>query len=332
MLASLKLQLQKSKMIIILYHIFSNGLSKTKSLLGEKEHLSGSTHAGMSLNKSLDYIDQVFNDYLRYSGIPKIMIKNKRVLEIGPGDNLGVALKFLIAGAKQVVCLDKFYSKRDFKQQFRIYQELRARLNEDEKEIYDHLLNLNGEVYINNKKLKYFYNIGIEKASKILEPASFDFIFSRAVIEHIYDPDVAFKVMNNLLKPGGIMIHMIDFRDHGLFSKKGFHPLTYLTIPELFYKLMTFGSDKPNRRLINYYRNKMLELGYDYKILITQIVGEDNLLIPFREAIFPGIDYSEATISLVKEIRPFLSKKFINLSDEELLVQGIFLVAKKPPY
>jgi hypothetical protein len=41
------------------------------------------------------------------------MLQDKRVLEIGPGGNAGVALKFLLAGAKQVVCLDKFYSKME---------------------------------------------------------------------------------------------------------------------------------------------------------------------------------------------------------------------------
>jgi len=46
-------------------------------------------------------MNQVFDDYLKYSGVSITMLKGKRVLEIGSGDNSGVAQKFLTAGAKQ---------------------------------------------------------------------------------------------------------------------------------------------------------------------------------------------------------------------------------------
>ncbi|MGI8731735.1 MAG: hypothetical protein ACR2LM_00335 [Pyrinomonadaceae bacterium] len=44
-----------------------------------------------------------------------------KVFELGFGDNVGVALKFIAAGATKVVCLDKFYSKRNLEQQRKIY-------------------------------------------------------------------------------------------------------------------------------------------------------------------------------------------------------------------
>jgi hypothetical protein len=284
----------------------------------------------MPLPESLTYINQVFNDYFKYSGISTTMIQNKRVLEIGPGDNFGVALKLLVAGAQQVVCLDKFYSKRDTEQHYKIYHAIRAYLNDNEKHIYDSIINLNGGINIHTEKLNYIYGIGIEEADKILKPGSFNVIVSRAVIEHLYDPDTAFSVMNSLLGSDGYMIHKIDFRDHGLFSGKGFHPLTYLTIPDPVYKLMIYGSDKPNRRLITYYKKKMTELGYDSKILITNIVGSDIKVVPHKEIILHGVDYSDSTISLIKNIRPYLPNRFKDMSDEELMVQGIFLIAKKP--
>jgi SAM-dependent methyltransferase len=316
--------------MIIAYHIYDNCWTKKRFLLDNKKSCSGSTHAGMSLTESLTYINQVFNDYLKYSGISPTMIQNKRVLEIGPGDNFGVALKFLVAGAQQVVCLDKFYSKRDTEQQCQIYREIRTHLKDNERCIYDTIINLDGNVDIKNEKLLYIHGVGIEEADAILEPGSFDLIVSRAVIEHLYDPDTAFSVMNNLLRSGGIMIHKIDFRDHGLFSGKGFHPLTYLTIPDPVYKLMTYDSDKPNRRLITYYTKKMTELGYDGKILITNIVGSDIKIVPYKETILHGLDYSDSTINLIKKIRSRLRCGFKDMSDEELMVQGIFLIAKKP--
>ena len=315
--------------MIIAYHIYDNWRTKKKFASGNYESSSGSTHTGRSLSESLAYINQVFNDYLTYSGIPLSLLREKRILEIGPGDNIGVALKFLMAGAQQVVCLDKLYSKRDDKQQYKIYLEMRKHFDDRERHIYDSIISLNGDITINAEKLKYVHGAGIEEADKILEPGSFDLIVSRAVLEHLHDPDAAFSVMNRLLKSGGCMIHKIDFSDHGLFSDKGFHPLTYLTIPDPIYKLMTYDSGKPNRRLFTYYRQKMAEFKYDSKILITRLLGTDDKIDPHRETLLPGVDYPESSISLIRDIRPRLQNGFKDMSDEDLVVQGIFLVAKK---
>jgi len=278
----------------------------------------------------LNYINQVFDDYLDYSGITINMLRDKRILEIGPGDNLGVAIQFLLAGAKQVVCLDKFFSKRDSEQQRKIYQALSEGLNEDERCIADEVLDSEGELRSDSQKLSSIYGTGIEEAEKIFDPESFDLIVSRAVLMYVYDPDAAFTVMHRLLKPGGYMIHKIDFRDHGMFSNHKHHPLTFLAIPSWVYRLMTRDSGKSNRRLINYYRRKASELGYDTKILITHIVGERDEIVPHKELVRLGVDYTYATISLLNNIRPHLQPEFRDMSDEELLVSGIFLTARKP--
>jgi SAM-dependent methyltransferase len=329
MLTLLRRIAQKSKIMIIIYHIYDNWRTKKRFVSGNYETRSGSTHTGKSLSESLSYINQVFDDYLTYSGISTLMLREKRVLEIGPGDNFGVALKFLVAGAKQVVCLDKFYSKRNTGQQFKIYREMRTHLPDGERNIYDSLINLNGDITINAEKLKYVHGVGIEEADKILEPDPFDFIVSRAVIEHVYDPDAAFSIMNRLLKSGGYMIHKIDFSDHGLFSSKGFHPLTYLTIPKSLYRLMTYDSGKPNRKLIDYYKQKLIDLGYDAQILISHIVGSEAEILPHKDTVVYGIDYSDSTTLLIKKIRPHLLDKFKCMTDDELIIDSIFLIAKK---
>ena len=310
--------------------MYDNWRTKKRFASGNYETCSGATHTGRSLSESLAYINRVFNDYLTYLGISPRMLEEKSVLEIGPGDNFGVALKFLIAGARQVVCLDKFYSKRDSEQQFKIYREIRVQLNKRERNIYDSIINLEGGITINDEKLHYIHGVGIEEADKILEPGSFDLIVSRAVIEHLYDPDAAFSVMNSLLRSGGYMIHKIDFRDHGLFSSKGFHPLTYLTIPEPLYRLMTYGSGKPNRKLINYYKQKMIDLGYEARILIAHIVGSEAEILPHKDTIVSGVDYSHSAAVLIKKIRPCLQDRFRNMTDEELIIGSIFLIANKP--
>lgn len=69
----------------------------------------------LSINENLKYINNVVEDYFKVSLLPYNSILDKRILEVGPGDNFGVALKFLALGASQVVCLDKFIIKRNMK-------------------------------------------------------------------------------------------------------------------------------------------------------------------------------------------------------------------------
>ncbi len=126
--------------------------------------------------------------------------------------------------------------------------------------------------------------MGIEDTDSLFPPAYFDAIVSTSVLEEIYGIDVAFQKMDRLLRPGGYSIHKIDFRDYGMFTKHGFHPLEFLTVPDWAYRYMTESSGQPNRRMVNYYRGKMAELGYGSKILIAMVAGSRK-----RTTIRPGL-------------------------------------------
>lgn len=297
---------KKIKLIIIIYHIFDNYLTKVRYKLGKFETKTGATHTKFKeISGSVEYINKVFNEYFLYSGLPIEYIQGKSILEIGPGDNLGVALKFLVHGASKVVCVDKFYSKRNLQQQSQIYKAMRNELSPDERRIFDSIVKLddNGLKFVSNK-LEYIYGKGIEE---VQVNTSFDMVISRAVMEHVYSLDAAFYNMDKILKPGGYMIHNIDFKDHGLFTSAGMHPLTFLTISDRIWDLMTKDSGKPNRMLIGYYKKKMNELNYEFKIAGIQYIESLNMRL----------------------IRPKLHSTFRNLSDEDLIIASVFLIAKK---
>lgn len=317
------------KPVTIAYHILENYRAKRRAARGVSESHAGATHTGMSLEDSLKYVDTVFEDYLQYGELRLDSLKDKRVLELGPGDNFGVALKFLIAGAKQVVCLDRFYSKRDTAQQQRIYSAMRDELSETERSRFDSSVTIDEGISLNEEKLLYIHGTGIESADEILEHNSFDLIVSRAVLEHLYDLDAAFQTMDSLLAPGGSMIHKVDFRDHGMFSSVGFHPLTFLTINDTVYRWMTLHSGRPNRRLLAYYRHKMQQLGYDHTIRITRLVGSYEDIVPHKEKLTRGEDYGDSEIQRVEDIRPKLHKRYRAMPTEDLLAAGAFIVAGK---
>jgi SAM-dependent methyltransferase len=209
MSVALKKIAAQSKTLIIAHRIFDNWRRRRAFKAGNTITAYGSTHEFWSLEKSVSYINLVYREYLEYAGLGPEALRGKRILEVGPGDNFGVALKFLAAAAAKVVCLDKFYSERNVEQQTRIYHELRKQLSPDEARVFDECIKLDGDIELNEERLQYIYGHGIEEADAILEPRSFDFIVSRAVIHNVYDVDRGFEAMDRLFAPGGYMLHKI---------------------------------------------------------------------------------------------------------------------------
>jgi len=323
---------KKSKKAVIAYKIFDNWRIKRLAARGVVDTLHGSTHSRNSLAESLAYINTQFEDYLQYSGLTRQMLAGKRIFELGFGDNFGVALKFLAAGAVRAVCLDKFYAKRDDSQQRYIYLALRETLSYEEQQRFDEAIDLTDGIELNPARLKCIYGSDVEATPELPETEAFDLTISRVAIQDIYNPDNAFTAMDRMLASGGYALHKVDLSDQGMFRDLGMNPLTYLTISEPIYRLMAVDSGKPNRKLSTYYRSKMAELGYNTKILITSVIGRSGKgdLHPHKEKISLGVEYSESTLNYVREIRHSLDSAFRGLTEEELIVDGIFLVARKP--
>jgi hypothetical protein len=327
---------KKSKTLIIAAKIVDNWRMKRRFEAGNTESLHGATHSLFfkEISESLDYINVQFDDYLNYSGLSLAQLKGMRVFELGFGDNVGVALKFIAAGVERAVCLDKYYSKRDLEHQRQIYLALRETLNEEEKQRFDEAIDLSTTIELNPEKVLCIYGTDVENAKQLFEMEKFDLAVSRGAIQDIYNPDAAFAAMDKLLAGGGFMLHKIDLSDQGMFRDNRMNPLTYLTISESVYRLMAVDSGKPNRKLMNYYRRVMNELGYDTKLLITGIIGVGVCgkgdLHPHKEKIELNEDYTEASLQMVREVRSRLTSEFRAMPEEELIVDGIFIIARKP--
>jgi len=315
------------KILAIFFRIIANYKNKLRFLLLSKTSTSGSTHLKHNLVESLDYINEVYNDYIHYGNLDQDEIRGKQILEIGPGDNFGVALKFIAKGAEKVTSLDRFYSKRDNIQQLNIYQALLKTFSPDEISDVEAAIEISDMTFkIKESKIQYLFGQGIEDF--ITPNNKFDLIISRAVLEHVQNPDKAFDNMDSFLKNGGKMLHKVDLRNHGIFSELSDNPLYFLTINSRIWALMSKHSGSPNRKRINYYEKKLKSLGYEYKIYVTHILNKKEIL-PHKIHISKGIDYDDKDLAFVVNIRPYLAKEFKRLSDHELIISGIFLVVKK---
>jgi SAM-dependent methyltransferase len=325
---SMKALARKSKTAIIASKIYTNWRMRRNRAKGSIDASMGSTHSRTTIQESLAYIDAQYEDYCRYAQLTQETIGGKRIIELGCGDNVGVALKFLADGAEQVVCVDKFYSVRDVEKERTIYVELRKTLSPSQQKAFDAVVDLTGSIKLDERRLRCVYGIELSDFVAGDTEQAFDVVMSRAVIEEIYEPDALFAAADKLLKTGGLMIHKIDLSDYGMFSNGGMNPLTFLTIPEWLYRRMASESAIPNRKLISYYRNLIARIGYEAQFFVTSIIGFKEIA-PHKLRIEQGADYGPSELGLIEKIRPKLQPEFATMSDEELLVSGIFIVARK---
>jgi SAM-dependent methyltransferase len=290
----------------------------------------GSTHRHLSVEQSVAYIDTVYRGYLEYGCVAASALRGRRVLEVGPGDNLGVAALLYAAGADQVVCVDKFFSRRDEVKEAAIYRALRSRLTGDARSRFDRALALRDNKFtIDPQCIDYVTGVVAEQADNRFGRSAFDVIVSRAVLWEIFEIDRALAALDRLLRHGGVMIHKIACVDW-VFRQNGYHPLEFLTIPDRLYEWLAADSGKSNRRTIDYYRAEMRRLGYDAVFHITQVMGRDGPEFP------PGVDrlelgvhYKSDDLRSLHRIRSRLLPRFQRLSDDDLLVEDMFLVATK---
>jgi SAM-dependent methyltransferase len=302
-------------------------LAARRRLVADKRGM-GSTHRHFDLEGSVDYIDIVYEDYRKWGGLDAAAIEGASVLEVGPGDSFGVALRFLADGAARVVAIDRFVTFRDSEQQRRIYRLMRERLGAEQRERLAEVLSEDGTL-APGERLRVIEGVPIEAAPASLGTAAFDLIVSRAVMEHVLDLDSAFDAMDSLLRRGGRMAHEVDLRDHDIFSAGGQHPLTFLTVSDWVYRLMGASGGQPNRRLVDYYRDVAERLGYDASVLVTHVAGEPEADAGAKTRV-RGEDEIAVAEPLVEAIRPRLLSRFRGLSSADLAVSGIFLAASKP--
>jgi SAM-dependent methyltransferase len=328
MMSAMKALARKSKTAIIASKLYTNWRMRRSRARGSIEGVMGSTHSRKTIDESLAYIELQYDDYCRYADLSQANISGKRIIELGCGDNVGVALKFLSDGAAQVVCIDKFYSVREAEKERSIYVELRKTLSSAQQKLFDGAVELSSPLKLNEEKLKCVYGIELNEFVDETTAESFDIILSRAVIEEIYEPWSLFLAADKLLKPGGLMAHKIDLSDYGMFTNGGMNPLTFLTIPEWLYRRMASESAIPNRKMLSYYRELVGRLGYDAQLLVSSFIGSREI-VPHKSRLEPGVDYGPSELALIEEIRHKLQSPFTNMPDEELVVSGIFLVARE---
>jgi SAM-dependent methyltransferase len=319
-------KLRALKWPTVAYEVQKNLRSRAR---GRRGGLRSITAHGASLGTPTERVaySRMIFDLYRQNGSPERVDRAwGRVLELGPGEDFCVALRFLAAGAEHVSCVDRFEFHVDPQWEREVYRELLGDLDDAGRDRLARLVGPDGSLEAADARLEAIRGVGIEEAPARLRGARFDLIASVAVLEHVYDLEASFRAMDELLAPGGVMVHQVDLRDHGMFSGGGRPALDFLTIRDPVYRLMTSHTGAPNRERAGRYRELLSALGHEARVQVTNVGGAREDLNPYRER----IDVDAPLAASIERLRPRMAPRFSPLTAEELATTGILIRSVKP--
>jgi SAM-dependent methyltransferase len=225
------------------------------------------------INKDVAYALSVGGSLLKAIRKLNVPLAGKTILEIGPGINMGCPMILAAHGAKPVV-VDRFLAPWDRDYHGRFYAHLRDELSRTDASA--DLRPLNALLTARN----YSENV-IQRVSSSLEKVPLpdgycDFVWSNAVLEHVYNLDASFTQLYRVTRPGGYNLHQVDFRDHRNFDK----PLEYLLFSDKDFET-TFEnahSDCGNRWRLEEMTERLLAAGFEMVDFIpSEIIKPDYL-------------------------------------------------------
>lgn len=239
-----------------------------------------------------------------YPHLVKVPGSNPKILEIGPGGLLALGILLESAGY-HYSALDAFEGNVFSDRAEKYYDYLK----ENWCRIVGSLLSRDQTPLIDKdcvipESIDY-YQIPLEKTSITNIDGPYDSIFSFGVFEHLADPKTAIKNCSEIIKPGGIMIHRIDFFPHDFWSEFK-NPLEYLSIPKHWYHLMYHGRGAPNRFRANWFEKTFEMYGFEVSVEERDLYGDSVLEI--KEKIDPSIEFKD-DLDLCTSSATFVCKK-----------------------
>lgn len=164
------------------------------------------------ISADLGMVERVFD---LYSGF--VSVAGKDILEIGPGQTLEVLERAMAAGAKSCAAIDVL-----------------AYVSQEQAK---------------TKHIAYVVYKGREMP---LAEASVDLICSYTALEHVRAPSVTVQECFRVLRPGGVLVSVIDLADHSFYGKIKTYPdkvFDCLQYPEWLWNLMRWNRSSYVNRL-----------------------------------------------------------------------------------
>ena len=236
-------------------------------------------------------------------------LKGKKILEIGPGVNLGNILALASHGA-EVLVVERFLSPWDPDYHPKFYALLRDRLKElcprSDLTLLDAILAQGG--YPPDRIT--VYTSSLEELAGVPDQ-SVDLTLSNAVFEHLYDLESAFAHLARITRPGGLGLHQVDFRDHRDYSR----PLEHLLFSdrEFSREFKERHGECGNRFRPREMQKSFEQVGFEVIRFMPNLYAEEEYLTDFME-----------------RLRQARKSRYCDFQAEDLQeISGLFTIVKK---
>lgn len=234
-----------------------------------------------SIEEDVSYAIKIGFEYLELVKSSQERLDKKTVLELGPGINFGSTMVLACFGAN-VQIADKFVSpwREDYHPQF--YKALCGKLSKLKLNNVD-VAPLKKLIRLGHYSEEIVKTIDLSQGTLSIPSATIDYIFSNAVLEHVYDLKQLFSELFRVSKPGAMGFHQIDFRDHRDFSK----PLEYLLMGKKEFDAMfdERNGECGNQWRYNTYENYFLESGFFIKKFDPNMFADEQYIQDIRDRI-----------------------------------------------
>jgi len=254
-----------------------------------------------------DYFRRCVDDYLATLGVPPAdaaaFLAGKTLLEYGPGDLPGVAVLLAARGARKIYCVDRFPMVALSAKNVAVLEHLLAGAAPAERQAMAGCFAEPGVPASGFDRDRLEYLVRPRGLSGLA--GEIDLALSRAVLEHVDDLAALFDDMVRALRPGGLSIHQVDLKSHGLHRD---NPLDFLVPSPELWSLMFSHKGVPNRWRVDRYREILRALTVDVVTLAPT---------------------ARADARDVAAVRPHLAAPFAALSDDDLAWLGFWLVFRK---
>jgi SAM-dependent methyltransferase len=225
-----------------------------------------------------DTTDFTINNAKYYIGFLPVkdarFLKDKVVLEIGPGQDFGLQLLLLGFGAKKVILVDKYLGEWKDDYHSLVYKRLLSKAEIEFPEV--DFIQLKEVIHRGSHQIEglEFHHVGLENVN-LIPSNSVDISFSNACFEHLLHSEKAIKELARISKLGGLGFHQIDFRDHRDYDR----PLEFLTFSKFGFEIILRLSNCCFGNRLRYTDFKYLFNKYGFSFTFNADIFADEVYI-----------------------------------------------------
>lgn len=217
-----------------------------------------------------------WSDYLKkYNNTDEAIFKGKKILELGPGADLGVGLLLLAENAESYAAIDVHNLVKSTPPE--LYQHLFTYLENsgiDNIRVEELKVQLELASTDQGKRLIYHHNKDFDLS--IFPENSFDLIVSNAAFQQFDNLEKTISQLSKIMKSGAQFVSLIDLKTHTRFINSR-DPLNIYRYNDFIFKLLRFKGS-PNRKRSYEYENALKSNGWtDIRIFPRLQLNPDYL-------------------------------------------------------